>query len=112
MFADSRHLFATRRRMGSQVLLNMFNAKPFFEDCAFIPWEQQKSVRAQCGLRTRHVLTTSRAPQAGVRKEAMLEIKRRCGRAKPVVYHVTDKPPPKKSQVSDGHAHAICAGRG
>ena len=34
-------------RMGSQVLLNMFNAKPFFEDCAFIPWEQQKSVRAQ-----------------------------------------------------------------
>ena len=33
-------------RMGSQVLLNMFNAKPFFEDCAFIPWEQQKSVCA------------------------------------------------------------------
>ena len=38
---------ASRYRMGSQVLLNMFNAKPFFEDCAFIPWEQQKSVRAQ-----------------------------------------------------------------
>jgi hypothetical protein len=28
------------------VLLNMFNAKPFFEDCAFVPWEQQKAVRA------------------------------------------------------------------
>lgn len=38
-------------------------------------------------------------PQAGVQKEAVLEIKRRCGRAKPVVYHVIDKPPPKKSSV-------------
>ena len=42
---------------------------------------------------------TSGCPQAGVRKEALLEIKRRCGRAKPVVYHVIDKPPPKKSSV-------------
>jgi hypothetical protein len=28
------------------VLLNMFNAQPFFEDCAFVPWEQRKNVRA------------------------------------------------------------------
>ena len=41
----------------------------------------------------------SRSLQAGVRKEAMLEIKRRFGRAKPVVYQVIDKPPAKKSSV-------------
>ena len=45
------------------------------------------------------LLTAPRAPQSGVHKEATLEIKRRCGRAKPAVYHVTDKPPHKKSQV-------------
>jgi hypothetical protein len=28
------------------VLLNMYNAQPFFEDCAFVPWEQRKNVRA------------------------------------------------------------------
>ena len=54
------------------------------------------------------LLTATCEPQAGVRKEAMLEIKRRCGRAKPVVYHVTDKPPPKKSQVRKRNAHATC----
>jgi hypothetical protein len=32
-----------------------------------------------------------------VRKEPVLEIRRRCGRAKPVVYQIMDKPPPKKS---------------
>ena len=37
--------------------------------------------------------------QTGVRKEVVLEIQRRCGRTKPVVYHVTDKPPPIKSPV-------------
>jgi hypothetical protein len=42
-----------RRRLGAQVLLNMFNAQPFFEDCAFVPWEQRKSVRACVGALSR-----------------------------------------------------------
>ena len=119
----------------------MFNAKPFFEECAFIPWEQQKTVRAVCSLFAL-VVFASAGPQslrqlptqAGVRKEAVLEIKRRCGRAKPVVYHVIDKPPAKKSSVrpwprlvspppvvplTNGPAHAgvgagrrgVCSGR-
>jgi hypothetical protein len=100
------------------VLLNMFNAQPFFEDCTFVPWEQRKSVRAPraprtfmpwerlllhaiqlvVSLLTRSVVALG-VPQSGVRKEAVLEVKRRSGRAKPVVYHVTDKPPPPKSPV-------------
>lgn len=35
-----------RHRLGSQVLLNLFNAKPFFEECAYVQWEQQKTARA------------------------------------------------------------------
>ena len=38
-------------------------------------------------------------PQPDTQKETVIEIKRKFGRAKPVVYQITDKPPPKKSPV-------------
>ena len=34
-----------RPRLGSQVLVNMYNVQPFLEDCAFEPWEKRKEVR-------------------------------------------------------------------
>ena len=32
-------------RLGSQVLVNMYNVQPFLEDCVFEPWEKRKEVR-------------------------------------------------------------------
>ena len=91
----------SRSRLGSQVLVNMYNVQPFLEDCAFVPWEERKEVRPprrpMCGAGDTGL--TCALPQAGMRKESSMDIKRRSGRNKPVVYHVTDKPPPKKSPV-------------
>lgn len=85
------------RRLGAQVLVNMYNARDFLEGSTYVPWEERKNVRGwpkmppACGSYLRPFL------QAGIAKEGMIEIRRRFGRAKPVVYQVTDKPPPKKS---------------
>jgi len=74
----------------------MYNARDFLEGSTYVPWEERKNVRGwpkmppTCGSEL-HPL------QAGIAKEVMIEIRRRFGRAKPVVYQVTDKPPPKKS---------------
>ncbi len=97
----SLNTLARPRRLGSQVLVNMFNAQPFLEDCAFVPWEERKNVRAapHFGRAGTGAELERHSRQAGVRKEGILEIRRRSGRAKPVVYQVTDKPPAKKSPV-------------
>lgn len=89
--------------LGSQVLVNLFNVQPFLEDCAFVPWEERKNVRRE-RTSTRTCLTPA---QAGVRKDGMVEIRRRSGRAKPLVYQVTDKPPAKKSPVR-GRERCVC----
>lgn len=46
------------RSLGSSVLVNMFNAQPFLEDCALVPWEQRKSVRASASCSAAAVSAT------------------------------------------------------
>jgi hypothetical protein len=65
-------------RYGATVVVNMLNAKKFFGESAFEPWEKLQ--------------------EAGVRKEEKLMVRRTYGRPTPVAYKLMDKPPPKDSK--------------
>jgi hypothetical protein len=65
-------------RYGATVVVNMLNAKKFFGDSAFEPWEKLQ--------------------EAGVRKEEKITVRRTYGRPTAVAYKLMDKPPLKDSK--------------
>ena len=82
----------------------MYNARSFLEDSEYVSWEVKKQQRAQEKVRLlvqEQPTFSDNTPvlQPDAPKETMIEIKRKFGRSKPVVYQITDKAPPKKSPV-------------
>ncbi len=45
------------------MLINMYNAQPFLEDCAFVPWEERKNVRRRAcvAFLTRQLASNNRS---------------------------------------------------
>ena len=81
--------------------MNMYNARSFLEDSEYVSWEvkKQQKVCVSMGAEAATSSHSRLSAQPDAPKETMIEIKRKFGRTKPVVYQITDKAPPKKSPV-------------